>query len=601
MISIKSFLAKHKNSILTNTVVVWTYLMLTILLLYSYPFDFANQMPGDGGDGYQFLWDMWWVKYSTTELGTNPYFTNHVFYPDGHTLFFHSLVPLAGIITIPFQDGLGLFFSYNFTVILGYVLGGFGAYLLAKYFTKNVYASYLAGIIFTFSPYHLGHTLGHLNLISIAGIPFYILFLFKLRDTSNMKYAVFAAFSLLISTFLGSWYHTVMLFVFTVFFIFYDILLKRKIHFSRKHIYGLALIPAIFVLASAPVTIPMVYESVTGKHTYAERTLNNQIDNSVDLIAFLTPGPDNCFFGEYTTSIEHSFNINLGGSENRAYLGYTVIGLLIFFWFKNRKPEFKHLLWLLLTGTFLVLSLGPLLKIMGTTSFTQYDVSVPLPGFLIRYLPGGTIFQAPARFAVLTYLGLGLLAAFAVKYIIENVDIIRKYKVLPLVLVVGLSSLIITEYNMSPYSSSYDPYVPQFYYQLRDMENTFSVLDLPAHYQIVGWYMYCGTVSEKPLIDGYLSRANLEQKQKLHEIPVVKLADILCENASIPSDVFLSLTDESSTQTSLQELEKLDTRFIIIHKQFFDKTAVSKLTEYLIETAGAPFYADYDTVVFKLT
>ena len=199
MNSIKNLLARYKDTILVNTCILWTFVMLTVLLLYAPSFDFVNQIPGDGGDGYQFLWDLWWVKYSTTELGTNPYFTNYIFYPDGHSLLFHSLIPLAGIITTPFQDSLGLFFSYNFIVILGYALGGFGAYLLAKYFTKNIYASYLAGIVFTFSPFHLGHTLGHLNLISLGGIPFYILFLFKFRDTTNLRYAAFAALSLLIS------------------------------------------------------------------------------------------------------------------------------------------------------------------------------------------------------------------------------------------------------------------------------------------------------------------------------------------------------------------------------------------------------------------
>jgi hypothetical protein len=600
MISIKTLLARYKDTILVDAFVVWTFVMLTVLLLYSAPFDFVNQMPGDGGDGYQFLWDLWWVKYSTTKLGTSPYFTNYVFYPEGQSLFFHSLIPLAGIITIPFQDSLGLFFSYNFIVMLGYVLGGFGAYSLAKYFTKNIYASYLAGIIFAFSPYHLGHTLGHLNLLSIGGIPFYILFLFKLRDTSNLKYAVFASFFLLVSTFLGSFYYTFILFVFTIFFLLYDILLKRKIDFNRKFVYGLALIPAIFLLVSGMVTIPMFYESLSGEHAYAEMSLDDQIANSAGLVNFLLPGSDNYFFGGAIKGIEYDFNIDLGGAENRAYIGYTVIGLLLFSAYKYKNKMRKHLLWMLLTGTFIILSLGPVLKIMGDASFAQTGVGVPLPGFLIRYLPGGTIFQSPSRFAVITYLGLGLLTAFGVKYLIENVNIIRKHKLFPLLLIAVLASLIIAEYNMSPYPSRYDPSVPQFYHQLRDMDGTFSVLDLPAHYQIVGWYMYCDTVSEKPLVDGYLSRVDLDVKQNLHDIPLVKLADYLGEDASGSSELFLSLTDEKNTKASLQKLKALDVRFIIVHKQFLDKMAVGKLTEYLIKTTGAPFYADYDTIVFEL-
>ena len=178
------------------------------------------------------------------------------------------------------------------------------------------------------------------------------------------------------------------------------------------------------------------------------------------------------------------------------------------------------------------------------------------------------------------------------KYIIENVNTIRKHKVLPIVLIAVLSSLVIVEYNMSPYPSRYDSYVPQIYYQLNEMDEEFSVLTLPAHYTLVGRYMYWSTVSEKPLVDGYLSRVDVEKKQELHDIPIVKFADYLFEDSSISS--------EGSTRESFQELERRNVGFIIVHKLFLDKIAVTEVTEYLIKTVGAPFYADYDTVVFKL-
>jgi hypothetical protein len=324
-------------------------------------------------------------------------------------------------------------------------------------------------------------------------------------------------------------------------------------------------------------------------------SLNNQIDNSADIISFLTPTSDNYFFGKEIKNIRYNFGLEFEGAENRVYVGYTVVGLLVFSFYKYRNKMFKHALWLLITGTFAILSLGPILKIIGST-----DMGIPLPGFLIRYLPGGTIFQSPSRFAVITYLGLGLLAAFSVKYILENVDTIRKHKVLPIVLIAVLASLVIVEYNMSPYPSRYDSYVPQIYYQLNDLDEEFSVLTLPAHDSLVGRYMYWSTASEKPLVDGYLSRVDLETKQKLHDIPIVKFTDYLFEDSSSSSELFLSLTNESNTQDSFQELEKLNVQFIIVHKIFLDKTAVTKLTNYLISTVGAPFYADYDTIVFRL-
>jgi hypothetical protein len=119
---------------------------------------------GHGGDGWQNLWNLWWMKESLLVLHTNPLETKYIFYPIGANLLFHTLSPIAGILTIPMQLTAGLVFGYNFLVIFSFIFSGYGAYLLAMYLTKDNISSFFSGLVFAFSPYHLAHTLGHLTL-----------------------------------------------------------------------------------------------------------------------------------------------------------------------------------------------------------------------------------------------------------------------------------------------------------------------------------------------------------------------------------------------------------------------------------------------------
>ena len=118
----------------SDLLVIALFLVLTLILLY--PFSVLNMSTHligvDGGDAYQNLWNLWWVKHSIISL-SNPYMTSYVFYPIGTDLFTHTLSPLAGIFSFPFQFASGLIFSYNFLIILSFVLAGYGTYLLTNY------------------------------------------------------------------------------------------------------------------------------------------------------------------------------------------------------------------------------------------------------------------------------------------------------------------------------------------------------------------------------------------------------------------------------------------------------------------------------------
>ena len=158
------------------------YAVLTVFMTWPIAANLSVEVPG-GGDAWQHIWNLWWVKHALLTLHTNPYHTDLLYYPDGVNLYFHTLVLTAGLTAIPLQLlGLNLISSYNLILLSTYVLAGLGAYLLCRYLTGNSWASFVGGLVFAFAPYHSAHLFGHMNLASLQWIPFYVLLLLKALD-----------------------------------------------------------------------------------------------------------------------------------------------------------------------------------------------------------------------------------------------------------------------------------------------------------------------------------------------------------------------------------------------------------------------------------
>ena len=158
------------------------YLLLTLGLTYPLVTQFGRAIPGDGFDGWQNYWNLWWIKTAVLEQHTHPWFTHLLYYPTGVGLLFHTLNAFNGFITLPIQLAFGLLPAYNAAVLFSFTLGGLGAYLLARYVLgpgSSHLAAFAAGVIFTFSPFHIAHLLGHMQVISLEWIPFYALYLLK--------------------------------------------------------------------------------------------------------------------------------------------------------------------------------------------------------------------------------------------------------------------------------------------------------------------------------------------------------------------------------------------------------------------------------------
>ncbi|PZS03080.1 MAG: hypothetical protein DLM69_03300, partial [Candidatus Chloroheliales bacterium] len=157
------------------------YTLISLLLTWPLLLHFGDALPA-GGDAWQNVWNLWWLR-KAIESGQWPFHTGYKYYPYGVNLYFDTMVPLAGLLGTPLQWlGLNLLSTYNVMVLLSFVLAALGMYLLARYLTGDALASFIAGFIFGFCPYHFAHLYGHLNLMWMQWLPYYILFLLKAVD-----------------------------------------------------------------------------------------------------------------------------------------------------------------------------------------------------------------------------------------------------------------------------------------------------------------------------------------------------------------------------------------------------------------------------------
>ena len=94
--------------------------------------------------------------------------------------------------------------------------------------------------------------------------------------------------------------------------------------------------------------------------------------------------------------------------ENVASVPLVAIGLIATAWALGWRPSRW---WVLVTGVFGALALGPFVHVAGVNTF------VPGPWALLRYVPVIGLARTPARFSIVLMLGVAVLLALALAWI----------------------------------------------------------------------------------------------------------------------------------------------------------------------------------------
>ncbi|MDQ5825917.1 MAG: hypothetical protein M3441_17115, partial [Chloroflexota bacterium] len=483
----------------------WAALALyaTLAVVFTWPLAtiFDNAILGHGNDGWQVVWDLWWMDQAIS-TGTPPYHFTSVYSPWGTTNYLHLLNPLWGILTLPVQWAFGPIVAYNLSCWLSLILLAFAGYLLGRDVTGSRLAGFVTGFGIAYSPHQMAQYLGHLDVASMqysvlavwclyrgitpsisARVPaIWLLWAGALLAMSALSHPYALIFALLCMLLLGLYRSLASLW--------------QLQHTWWQPVLKTAFATSIGLLVACPFLIAMA-QQLQGpdapRHTggLAAGDLGEVEFFSADLAAYALPGPFHPLWGEAAGQALDS----MGGVQvdRTAALGYALVALALVGIFAPRTRR-KAMFWWLLALLGLVLSLGPVLHVAGT------DTGVISPASLVWSLPNASFLRVPARFATVVTLGVAVCAGLGLTVLVNWARTTSGRRA-----IAGLACLVIAaEFLSAPYPTARWNIDPWF--DSPDVSNKpGSLLAVPF---IAGttlplqWQMASGL----PLVGGYLSR-----------------------------------------------------------------------------------------------
>ncbi len=571
-------IGKRRSTGRSHLLILGAYLLLTLLMTWPLATQLTTAIPGDGFDGWQNYWNQWWIKVALLERLQQPFQTDLLYYPTGVDLYFHTLNPFNGFTTLPVQLSLGLIAAYNAVVLLSWPLAGYGVYLLVRWLLANTarqttrsslpatVAAFVAGAIFTFSPFHMAHLLGHMQVMSLQWIPFYVLYL--LRATTQARRgqpwtrAAAVAGLFLTLTGLCDWYFVLYLFFFTGLVLLWQWgAMARARQWDRRLLQvGLAPVGAglLMVLLLSPLLVPMVRAAT--QFSFMVRPTSDLYILSASVMDFLIPNRLHTLWR--ATEIRWIGNQIAPLSERTIAIGYIALLLALFalgtllvsrFRTNRQQPAFawRQPFWLGSALLFLMLALGPQWHI-GNIDYAD----IPTPGnepwqwtpfaLLNEFVPFMRISRSVSRYALMVQLSVAVLAGLGLHSVLTGMGPVgaRGRQVLTTAVLLGL---ILFEYWMVPYPTT-EPDTPAFYRTLGAAAPPGAVLNLPMNFDRPGYLLY-QTVHQRPLAVAYISRDDPRTmtervpllQQWRHLGPDIIAADPVAIGRTVLSDLGISV------------------------------------------------------------
>ncbi|HEX5503101.1 MAG TPA: hypothetical protein VFW96_10800 [Thermomicrobiales bacterium] len=483
----------------TPPAILLAYLALTFACTFPLGLQVGRVIPGKTTDGWQFTWNVWWAKESLLVLHTNPFVTQYLYFPDGVSLYFHTLGLGAAFLTIPLQFVLSAPATLLLTMLLLTALSGFAAYWFVYEQVPNRLAAFAGGLIFAVNPYQIDHLMrGQMNMTAICWIPVYLLLLLRAARTGRAGWAVGAGLTLILVA-LSDWQYAVYCLLFTAAFLLWRLLRAG----DRRARLGLvrtgALAGVAFAIPIAPLVLAMIRDLRQGGD-YAVRPYAQVVLHSMDVLALALPNPHQPLWGGLIAPL---YNRLYHGTNYAGIgaLGYVAVALALVALARRRRAAG---FWLAMFLVFAVLALGPQLQVGGAT-VALGGRPFPLPYRLYGALPFVDVSRSPDLFLKFGLLMLAVPAALGLDALM--VALAARRRAVALATGVALTALLSFEYLSAPLAAPPVDPTPAFYQQLAATPpGAYGILDVPSVKR--DFPMYDQTIHHWPIVGGNPSRDN---------------------------------------------------------------------------------------------
>jgi hypothetical protein len=444
-----------------------------------------------------------------------------LFYPTGISLLLDGLGPLAGVLALPFAP-FGLVAAYNGSLVLGMCLSGYCAFLLARDQGLGLGSSLFAGAVLEVFPIHLAAVLGHLEKTFVGLLPLLVLTLLRALDQKRSRWWCAAAALVMLLLGLYSGYQFIMGAFGAIFFVVMAFMQHPRERW-RTLVLRTGLVCVAGVLLVGPLIVAIL---VAESNPMLASNLRVNIVASLyepDLVQLVMPPFYNATIAPhvYHYAAPGSFSIvgarkipGLGPTdgwfgvtlENAVAIPLTALALCFL---TILRGSWMARRWVVFAALCAVASLGPMLRVLGHTTFTSFRLPVVMPFAFVDSLPGLEFFRAPGRIMMVGGVGVALGAAWGLSWLSTRYSRYRGW------IVAAALALLLLEGWPRPWPQTPLPPASPFYSQMAADHHEYGVLDLPAAYGpdvSSGWFHYASIYQmyqmyhKKPIAWGYLSR-----------------------------------------------------------------------------------------------
>lgn len=613
--------------------VLLAYLLLSLLLTWPLAAHFATHVPGDGIDDPALAWNLWWAKHALVDHPQNPFIVSWQFWPVGINLAFYTLTLLNGALGVPLQTMFGLIPTYNLLLLSSFVLGGFGAYLLALDFVRRgnketrkqgnqaedralptcllVYlAPFLAGAFYAFASSKLFYAaLGQGNIASSQWAPFAALYIVRAaRPAGRPRDAALAALFSVLQAYAELTYASFLL-IFVALVVAWrlgEFLLRRRGGAANGTvaplIWRMALLAVLFVIGCAPILSNMLPDLRAEGDFFTSGGGFADIF-SADLAGYLVPTQLHPVLGGIVKAWSQAAAAQSGAAfavdkGQQVYIGYAALALaLLGLWRGRRRGETWF--WAAMAVVFFLLTLGPSLRIAG------HDTGVPLPFRLFAALPFFKGNRYPSRYSVmlllslapLVALGLRGLGAAATRRIHERAHRTAA-RLLATVFPCFLVILLLFEHLSAPLPLS-DLRVPALYAQIAAEPGDFAVLELPPGWRngarvagkqdiVIMQALWNQTAHGKRVLGGNTSRNPEFKFQYFSEDPTLarlialtNAADLADQHRALRAALAAQPVTEADRARARAWAAFLSVRYVMVHRDKLPAETEAALRELL--------------------
>lgn len=385
---------------------ILAYVVLSCWIVWPVPMSLGRMVPGaERTDIWNSLWSLWMFQHGFWGDGETP-FTDLINFPHGGILVVAD--PVNALLATPLIPVFGLPLAYTFLVVFQLTLAGLCAHAFADELIivrdgqPAPMAGWIAGVGFATAPILLsGIHNGTSESFAGGWVALAAWQSWRAARLGGHRRVITAIMALLVAS-LASWYAGVVAFFFAgaLLLVGAGAGWRRRLG-SRIAVVlgGVTAVTPFAALVRWATEHPDNLVRIKGARELAGLRRSTGV---ADPLGFLMPGdfrsPDFSVLSRYGEAFIHCH-----------YLGYVLIlGAVMSLWHSRRRQN--RFLWIA-AGVGLLLSMGPVVVRGGQPLILGIDRVIPLPYFLVEFLPGFSSLSLLYRLAMAPALALALLAA----------------------------------------------------------------------------------------------------------------------------------------------------------------------------------------------